>query len=120
MRIPDEHMELFERRLQSIGLDRRHFLQVIGAMAALGGLGFVTEARAAKGTKPAPNDKLTKDQVLRYGGGGYYQNDPASHDFNKDLYCSGHVALFAGLMVFNADFVAEPWMASKVESNKDG
>jgi ABC-type oligopeptide transport system substrate-binding subunit len=29
-------------------------------------------------------------------------------------------ALFAGLMVFNADFVSVPWMASKVEGNKDG
>jgi ABC-type oligopeptide transport system substrate-binding subunit len=29
-------------------------------------------------------------------------------------------ALFAGLMVFNADFVSVPWMATRVEGNKDG
>jgi ABC-type oligopeptide transport system substrate-binding subunit len=84
------------------------------------GLGFATQAQAATPTKPAPGEKLAKEQVFRYGGGGYFQNDPASHDFNKDLYCSGVPALFAGLMVFTADFVAVPWMASKVEGNKDG
>jgi ABC-type oligopeptide transport system substrate-binding subunit len=47
-------------------------------------------------------------------------NEPASHDFNKDLYCGGSNGLFAGLMVFNADFVSVPWMATKVEGNKDG
>src|SRR5215813_10427253 len=106
MRIPDDQLHLFERRLQSIGLDRRHFLKVVGAMAALSGWGFLNEAQA-KPVKPGPGEKLAKEQVFRYGGGGWYQNDPASHDFNKDLYCGGHVSLFAGLMVFNADFVAE-------------
>jgi oligopeptide transport system substrate-binding protein len=120
MRIPDDQLQLFERRLQSIGLDRRHFLKVVGAMAALSGWGFLSVAQAAKPSKPGPGEKLAKDQVFRYGGGGWYQNDPASQDFNKDLYCGGHVSLFAGLMVFNADFIAEPWMATKVESNKDG
>src|SRR6266542_2818378 len=91
----------------------RDFLRVVGAMAAFGGLGFATRAEAAKPTKPGPGEKLAKDQVFRFGGGGLYQNDPASHDFNKDLYCSGVPALFAGLMAFNSDFVAVPWMASK-------
>ena len=120
MRIPDEQLALFQTRLEAIGLGRRDFLKVVGAMAAFGGLGFATEARAAKPTKPGPGEKLAKDQTFRFGGGGWYQNDPASHDFNKDLYCSGVPALWAGLMVFTADFVAEPWMASKVQSNKDG
>jgi oligopeptide transport system substrate-binding protein len=117
MPIPDEQMALFERRLQAIGLGRRDFLKAVGAMAAFGGLGFATTAQAAK---PAPGEKLAKEQVFRYGGGGYYPNDPASHDFNKDLYCQGVPALFAGLMIFNADFLAVPYLASKVEGNKDG
>ena len=118
MRIPDEQLDLFAKRLEAIGVGRRDFLKVVGAMAAFGGLGFATTAQAAKPTKPGPNEKLAKDQTFRFGGGGWYQNDPASHDFNKDLYCAGVPALFAGLMVFNADFVSVPWMASKVEGNK--
>ena len=120
MRIPGDQMALFEQRLASIGVDRRDFLKVAGAMAALGGLGFVSRAEAAKPSKPAPGEKLAKDQTFRYGGGGWYANDPASHDFNKDLYCDGVQTLFAGLMVFNSDFIAVPWMATKVEGNKDG
>ena len=91
MHIPDEQLDLFAQRLSAIGVGRRDFLKVVGAMAAFGGLGFATEARAASPTKPAPGEKLAKEQVFRYGGGGYFQNDPASHDFNKDLYCSGEV-----------------------------
>ena len=120
MHIPDEQLDLFAQRLSAIGVGRRDFLKVVGAMAAFGGLGFATQAQAATPTKPGPGEKLAKEQVFRFGGGGYFQNDPASHDFNKDLYCSGVPALFAGLMVFNSDFVAVPWMASKVEGNKDG
>jgi oligopeptide transport system substrate-binding protein len=120
MRIPDEQLALFERRLQAIGLGRRDFLKAVGAMAAFGGLGFATTAQAANPSKPAPGEKLAREQVFRYGGGGWYQYEPSSQDFNKDLYCNGAVTLFAGLMVFNADFLAVPYMASKVESNKDG
>src|SRR6202795_4377823 len=120
MHIPDEQLHLFAQRLSAIGVGRRDFLKVVGAMAGFGGLGFATQAQAATPTKPGPGEKLAKEQVFRYGGGGYYQNDHASHDFNKDLYCSGVPTLFAGLMVFNSDFAAVPWMASKVEGNKDG
>ncbi len=120
MKIPDQQLALFEQRLQSVGLGRRDFLKAVGAMAAFGGLGFATSAGAYTPTKPAPGDKLAKDQTFRYGGGGWFQSEPSSHDFNKDLYCSGVPALFAGLMVFNADFLAVPWMATKVEGNKDG
>ena len=120
MRIPDEQLNLFEQRLQAIGVGRRDFLKAVGAMAAFGGLGFATRAEASKPTRPGPGEKLAKEQVFRFGGGGYYQNDPSSHDFNKDLYCSGVGALFAGLMIFDANFVAVPWMATKVEGNKDG
>ena len=120
MRIPDEQLALFEKRLQAIGIGRRDFLKAVGAMAAFGGLGFATTAGAAGPSKPGPGEKLAKEQVFRYGGGGYFPNDPASHDFNKDLYCQGAPALFAGLMVFNADFLAVPYLANKVEGNKDG
>src|SRR6266699_3722735 len=89
MRIPDEQLALFEQRLQALGLGRRDFLKAVGAMAAFGGLGFATRAEAAKPFKLAPGEKLAKEQVLRLGGGGFWQNDPSSHDYNKDLYCAG-------------------------------
>ena|SRR5438309_325429 len=54
MRIPDEQLALFEQRLQVLGLGRRDFLKVVGAMAAFGGLGFATQAEAAKSFKLAP------------------------------------------------------------------
>ena len=120
MRIPDQQLSLLEQRLSSVGVGRRDFLRVVGAMAAFGGLGFATEAGAARPSGPAPGEKLAKEQSFRLGGGGWWQNDPSSHDFNKDLYCTGVPALFAGLMAFTADFVVTPWMATKVEGNKDG
>ena len=52
LRIPDAQLDLFATRLESIGFGRRYFLKVIGAMAAFGGLGFATEARAAKPSRP--------------------------------------------------------------------
>ena len=106
MRIPDEQLDLFAKRLQAIGVGRRDFLKVVGAMAAFGGLGFATDGpggQAEQARRPARS--WPRSRCFRYGGGGWFQNDPASHDFNKDLYCSGVPALFAGLMVFNADFV---------------
>jgi ABC-type oligopeptide transport system substrate-binding subunit len=120
MNLSDEQLGLLEERLRAIGVTRRDFLGVVAAMAAAGGVGFSARAGAGKPSKPAPGEKLAKEQVIRLGGGGYYGSDPASHDFNKDLFCGGEPALFAGLMRFNADFVAVPHLATKVESNKDG
>jgi oligopeptide transport system substrate-binding protein len=117
--IPDTQMELLERRLAAIGVGRREFLLVAAGLATLGAAGF--NARPASAApKLAPGEKLAKEQHLRFGGGGWFQNDPASHDFNKDLYCSGVPALFAGLMKCTADFQPVPYVAEKVSSNKDG
>ncbi|MGH7264504.1 MAG: peptide ABC transporter substrate-binding protein [Candidatus Rokuibacteriota bacterium] len=59
-------------------------------------------------------------QVLRTGGGGYFDRDPSSHDLNADDFGGGHPALFAGLMRFDADFIARPHLAVRVEPNHDG
>ena len=115
----DAQMDLLAGRLAAAGLGRRDFLRIAGGLAAMGAAGFNTRAAEAQ-PKLAPNEKLAKDQSFRYGGGGLFQNDPSSHDFNKDLYCSGVPALWAGLMKFNADFTAVPYVAEKVDSNKDG
>jgi len=118
-RISDNQLDLLAERLGAIGVDRRDFLKVAAGLATMGSAGF--NARPASAApKLAPGEKLAKEQTFRYGGGGLYQSDPASHDFNKDLYCGGVAALWAGLMRFNADFQAVPYVASKVTSNQDG
>lgn len=117
--ITDQQMELLAERLASAGLDRRHFLRVAAGLAAMGAAGFNPRPTHAA-PRLGPGEKLAKDQTLRYGGNGWFPNDPASHDFNKDLYCQGVPALFYGLMKFDADFQAVPCVAHKVTSNADG
>jgi ABC-type oligopeptide transport system substrate-binding subunit len=117
--ISDRQMDLLATRLAAGGLGRREFLMIAGGLAALGSAGFNVPAASAA-PKLAPGEKLAKDQHFRIGGGGLWQNDPSSHDFNKDLYCSGVSALFAGLMKFNADFLPVLYVAEKVTSNKEG
>jgi oligopeptide transport system substrate-binding protein len=117
--ISDRQMDLLATRLGAIGLGRRDFLRVAAGLAAMGSAGF--NARPATAApKLAAGEKLAKDQTFRVGGGGLYQNDPSSHDFNKDLYCGGVPALFAGLMKFDVNFQAVPYVASKVSPNQDG
>jgi oligopeptide transport system substrate-binding protein len=117
-RIDDAQLELLAERLRAIGVGRREFLQVAAGLAAMGAAGFNARPAAAQ-PKLGPGEKLAKDQTLRLGGGGQWQNDPSSHDFNKDLYCSGVSQLWAGLMKFTADFEAVPYVADKVTPNKD-
>jgi oligopeptide transport system substrate-binding protein len=115
----DRQLDLLEQRLAGVGVDRSTFLRIAAALAALGPAGF--NARPASAApKLAPGEKLAKDQTLRMGGGGWWQNDPSSHDFNKDLYCTGVPSLWAGLMKCTADFEPVPYVASKVTPNADG
>ena len=117
--IPDTQLDLLAERLTAVGVGRRDFLKVAAGLAALGPAGF--NARPASAApRLAPGETLAKDQTFRYGGGGWFQKDPSSHDYNKDLYCLGVPALFAGLMKFNADLQAIPYVAEKVTANKDG
>jgi len=119
VRIDDAQMDLLATRLASIGVGRRDFLRVAAGVAALGSAGF-NAAPAAAAPKLGPGEKLAKEQHLRFGGGSWYEQDPASHDYNKDLYCGGTPQLFAGLMKFNANFEAVPYVASRVAPNSDG
>src|SRR5437773_10129162 len=89
-------LDLLEQRLAVLGVDRREFLRVAAGVVALGATGFGAR-RAAATPRPAPGERLAREQIFRYGGGGWYQKDPSSHDYNKDLYCLGVPALFAGL-----------------------
>lgn len=117
--ITDAQLDLLAERLAAVGVGRRDFLRVAAGLAAMGTGGFVARPAAAAPTL-APGEKLAREQTLRFGGGGWYQNDPSSHDFNKDLYCAGVPELWAGLTKFTADFQAVPYVASKITPNKDG
>src|SRR2546428_773653 len=118
-RISDSQLGLLATRLGAGGVGRRDFLKVAAGLATMGAAGFNARPAAAA-PKLAPGEKLARDQHVRIGGGGWWQKDPSSHDYNKDLYCSGVPALWAGLMKFNVDFQPVPYVASKVTSNKDG
>ncbi|OLC34415.1 MAG: hypothetical protein AUH81_12380 [Candidatus Rokubacteria bacterium 13_1_40CM_4_69_5] len=122
MRIPpisDAQLDLLAARLAAAGVPRRDFLKIAASLATLGAAGF-NGRPAAAAPKLAPGEKLAKDQPFRYGGGGWYQKAPSSHDYNRDLYCLGVPALFAGLMKFNADLQAVPYVAERVASSNDG
>jgi len=118
MRLTDGMVELLEQRLRAVGVDRRGFLRTVAALAAAGP-GAFSGRRAAAAPKLAPGERLAKDQVLRTGGGGYFDREPSGHDFGKG-FSSGHPALFAGLLQFDVDFVPVADLATKVESNRDG
>jgi ABC-type oligopeptide transport system substrate-binding subunit len=116
--IDDCQLDLLAERLAAIRVDRRDALRLAAALAAGGPL--VQARRASAGPKLAPGEKLAREQVFRYGGGGWWTQDPSSHDFNKDAFCDGVPALFAGLLKFNADHLPVPDLATKVTPNAEG
>ena len=117
--VPDAQLDLLAERLSAGGVGRRDFLKIAAGLTTLGAAGFNARPVSAAPTL-APGEKLAKEQHLRMGGGGWNQNDPSSHDFNKDLYCNGVGALWAGLMKFNVEFQPGPYVAEKISSNADG
>src|SRR5436309_15062180 len=118
--ISDAQMDLLATRLAAAGVGRRDFLRVAAGLAAMGAAGFNARPAAVAAPKLAPGEKLAKDQSFRYGGGGWWQDDPTSHDFNKDLYCNGVPARFAGLTKFNADHQSVLYVATKGTANSGG
>ena len=111
-----EQLEFFEARLTSIGVRRRDFLRLLAGVTAAGTM-FMTTPIPAVCAAPVSGETLAKAQVFRRGD---FNDEPASFDINKDLYCNCESTVFAGLMRFTPDFVAVPWMAEYVESNADG
>ena len=117
--ISDAQLDLLAERLNAVGVGRRDFLRIAAGLGALGAAGFNARPAAAA-PKLGAGEKLAKEQHVRIGGGGWYQNDPSSHDFNKDLYCSGVPTLWAGLMKFDVNFQPVPYVAEKITANKEG
>ncbi|HYS18713.1 MAG TPA: hypothetical protein VET45_17455, partial [Candidatus Binatia bacterium] len=82
-RISDGQIDLLATRLAAVGVGRRDFLRVAAGLATMGAAGFNARPVSAA-PKLAPGEKLAKEQHLRFGGGSWYEQDPSSHDFNKD------------------------------------
>src|SRR5262245_5163261 len=111
----DRQTELLKHRLQAIGIARRDMVKLIAGVA---GTAWWSRERTA-GAQPAPGERLAKNQVIRLGGGGYFDRDPSAHDFGKTSG-GGHAALFSGLLQLDPDFMPMPDVATRVEPNRDG
>lgn len=122
-----EQLELFERRSRAAGVDRRTFLKILAGASAAAALAACAPA-AAPGNQPAESGGAAPaapaaagapvadaEQVFRRP-----YAEPASHDFNKDLYCGGETELFAGLTRFDKDYKPQPYVAEKWELNDKG
>jgi ABC-type oligopeptide transport system substrate-binding subunit len=116
--IDDRQLDLLAERLAAIRVGRRELLALAAVLAAGGPL--VRPGGAVAAPRLAPGERLAREQVFRYGGGGWWPADPTSHDFNKDMFCDGVPALFAGLLKFNADHEPVADLATKVTSHRDG
>src|SRR5438128_11103835 len=99
-RISDSQMELLATRLAAVGVGRRDFLRVAAGLATMGAAGFSARPVLAA-PKLAPGEKLARGQHVRIGGGSWWQDEPSSHDYKKDLYCTGAPALWAGSTKLN-------------------
>lgn len=67
--------------------------------------------------EPTEEEETPADEQIFYNQ--YFIQDPASHDFNADLYSGGFAPLWSGLSTFNADFEAVGDWAESWEANDD-
>ena len=138
-----EQRALFAERMAEAaaasGLSRRQFLLALGlggssvllaacgaapdagagptAAPAPGNATAVTAAPAATAAPGAGGDAAPDDrQVFRFA----INADPASHDFNKDLYNGGEATLFAGLTRLDENYQAQPYAAESWTVSDDG
>lgn len=84
----------------------------IAAAPTVGPTTAPTAAPAPAGGNILPDDQ----QIFRIA----YNTDPASHDFNKDLYNGGESSLFAGLTVLSPDYEPLPYAAESWSVSDDG
>ena len=114
-----QQVELFWLRSQAAGVSRREFLKILAAAAgssvisaATGPMATQTVSAAPAGPRPVPD----AEQVFRMP----WWPEPASHDFNQDLYNGGQSELFAGLTRFDTDYKPVPYVAERWETKFDG
>ncbi len=100
-----------EEQLKTATINRRTLLKTAGAGAGAAALGAgfsrrLPAARAQGGEQMFYNFSL--------------QDDPASFDFNADLYCNGEPEAWAGLLTFDPDGVVTADWAESWSANDDG
>lgn len=120
-----EQVKLFMQRSAAAGVSRRAFMKILAATAgsaalaacAPAGAPAPAESGSGEAAAPAAGEMLPDEQqIMRMPS----TNEPASHDFNFDLYNNGFTELFAGLTRFNTDYEPEPYVAESFSISDDG
>lgn len=108
-----EERRALEDELKRVSINRRVLLKGAAGTAALGA-GLTRHARVAgaQGAATPDADQTFYNFVL--------QDDPASFDFNADLYCQAEPEAWAGLLTFDPDGVVTADWAESWSSNDDG
>ena len=119
MRIPDEQLALFQTRLWPSGS--------AAATSSRSWAPWRPSAASASPPRPGPPSRATPLPATSCQGPDLavrrrrvVPERSGQPRFQQGPVIARGAALWAGLMVFDADFVSVPWMASKVQSNKDG
>ena len=115
-----EQRLLFETRMRSVRMPRRQLLKFVSAaaiavaFATAGSDSSAVTASSPPGTTTSAGDAVaarasdaSPEQILR----SYALYEPASFDFNKDIYCGGQADCFAGLAALDPDYHVVPDMA---------
>lgn len=118
-----EQVNLFMKRSTAAGVSRRDFMKILAATAGTTALAACAPAAPAPAetsgetAAPAAGEMAPDEQqIVRFPFG----NEPASHDFNFDLYCGGETELFAGLLRFDTDYQPVPYVAESYSVSDDG
>lgn len=126
-----QQVDLFRKRSEAAGVSRRDFLKILGAASASAALAACAPAGAPTGGAGASQAPAAPAAASGSGEGQMvpdaeqvfreaFSTEPASHDFNKDLYCGGQTELFAGLTRFDKDYKPQPYAAEKWDLSADG
>ncbi|MFN8558861.1 MAG: peptide ABC transporter substrate-binding protein [Dehalococcoidia bacterium] len=126
-----EQLGRFEKRLSATALSRRAVLGIVGAFAsgaaviACGGAskdrtpassGGSGSAPSTGASQPATGEKLAKTQVYRRP----LRDEPATWDYNFNLYAMASNYVSAGLLKYDADNKVVPDLAESVTVNDKG
>jgi ABC-type oligopeptide transport system substrate-binding subunit len=118
--IPFDHAQLalLADRLGAIGVSRREFLKVAGALTGAAVVHSALRMLPQAYGQPSlpPGVKLAKEQVFLLA----LEREPSSLDTNRYLYGGGDAGLWAWLMKFDPDYKPVPWLAERFEVSPKG